>query len=285
MTARPDTWMPVYWGDYARDTGHLGALEHGAYLMLIKHYWCTGRPLPDDDNVLWRIACCSSKKQWLNLRLTIAQFFSVGNSVWSHNRIEDELNKAFKNIDRYSKLGRASADARSKARSTHVLTSPQRGGSPSSAASPSPSSDKKEADASARGREVGNRVLDIIGVGSDPRWFGHAGRVHFWLGNGADPELDIYPAIQAVMARRNGQGPPRSLNYFDGPIADAYAARTKPMPEGNPNGQSQQAGPRDREATSAAVAAMLDERDRKDLERRAGGDAPAVLPAVSGDHG
>jgi uncharacterized protein YdaU (DUF1376 family) len=92
--ARPDSWMPLYWGDYARDTAHLGAAMHGAYLMLIKHYWCSGGPLPDDDAVLWRVATCDSPAQWKKMRPTIAAFFHIEGGEWRHKRIEDELRKA-----------------------------------------------------------------------------------------------------------------------------------------------------------------------------------------------
>ena len=94
MSARADTWMPLYWGDYARDTGHLNAAGHGAYLMLIKHYWCSGAPLVDDDEELWRIACCDSKKEWLRLRPRIARFFCAENGILRHGRIDRELAKA-----------------------------------------------------------------------------------------------------------------------------------------------------------------------------------------------
>lgn len=97
--ARPDTWMPMFWGDYARDTGHLSATGHGAYLMLIKHYWCTGEPLPDDDRQLWRIACCDSPAAWKKLRPIIVEFFSIVDGVWRHKRVDEEIERAQANVD------------------------------------------------------------------------------------------------------------------------------------------------------------------------------------------
>jgi hypothetical protein len=79
---------------------------------------------------------------------------------------------------------------------------------------------------------VGDRVAEIAGLKGDPNWFGDYGRVEAWLTHGYDPERDIYPAVQRVMARSSGHRI-RSLRYFEQAIADQHKARTSPLPEGN----------------------------------------------------
>jgi hypothetical protein len=81
---------------------------------------------------------------------------------------------------------------------------------------------------------LGRRVMVAMGVEfGDPRWTGSLGRVSQWLADGFDPDLDILPTVEAVMAKRGGRGPPTTLNFFDRPIADAKARRVAPMPTGN----------------------------------------------------
>jgi uncharacterized protein YdaU (DUF1376 family) len=91
--------MPIYWGDYARDTAHLSNTQHGSYLLLIKHYWCTGGPLPDNDEQLWRIACCAGKSEWKRLRPALEKFFVVGDGLWRHKRIDAELAEAQRRVE------------------------------------------------------------------------------------------------------------------------------------------------------------------------------------------
>lgn len=97
--ARPDTWMPIYWGDYAKDTAHLSALEHGAYLMLIAHYWCKAGALPVDDGKLARIAKCTPA-EWAKVKETVLAFFEAGESIYRHKRIDHELAAAKSKYER-----------------------------------------------------------------------------------------------------------------------------------------------------------------------------------------
>lgn len=112
-------WMPLHIADYLADTGHLTATEHGAYLLLIMHYWQNGS-LPENERVIARIAKLSPE-QWEESRDMLAMLFGPG---WKHKRIDAELSKADEIIEKR----RSAAEARyakaktntSDANATHV---------------------------------------------------------------------------------------------------------------------------------------------------------------------
>lgn len=91
----PRPWMPFYVGDYLRDTGHLTAAEHGAYCLLLFHYWAAGS-LPNDDRRLASIAR-HTMDEWLTSKPTLQAFFFDG---WKHKRLEAELRRA---VDKMAK--------------------------------------------------------------------------------------------------------------------------------------------------------------------------------------
>lgn len=104
-------WMPLYVADYRADTAHLNAAQHGAYLLLIMHYWQTGS-LPTDDAPLARIACMTAV-EWRKSKAVIAAFFTP---EWKHKRIDAELARA---ADISSKR-RASAEQRHSKRDANA---------------------------------------------------------------------------------------------------------------------------------------------------------------------
>jgi len=81
--------MPLYIGDYLADTQHLTAAQHGAYLLLIMHYWQHGK-LPDSEAAIAGISRLN-RDQWRSNCSAIAGMFQPG---WKHKRIEEELKKA-----------------------------------------------------------------------------------------------------------------------------------------------------------------------------------------------
>lgn len=101
--------MPLYVADYLADTGHLSTPEHGAYLLLIMHYWQNGG-LPSEDAKLARI-CRMTAKEWSGCRDTLFDFFD---SRWSHARIDRELCSAREAYERRAKAGQKGGKASAK---------------------------------------------------------------------------------------------------------------------------------------------------------------------------
>jgi uncharacterized protein YdaU (DUF1376 family) len=119
-------WMPLYVGDYLGDTGHLTTAQHGAYLLLMMHYWRKGE-LPDDDRQLSKIAKLPLKT-WCEYRATLQDFFYDG---WKHKRIDAELAKMMRVSEKRAiagqKGGIGSALARMKLEnSAHSRSLPSR---------------------------------------------------------------------------------------------------------------------------------------------------------------
>lgn len=112
-------WMPLYVADYLADTGHLSTFEHGAYMLLIMHYWSKGS-LPDDNKRLASIAR-ASLEQWSDIRATLAEFFGDG---WKHERIDDELEKSAKAYERRATAGKAGGLAKAE-KSSNARAKPQ----------------------------------------------------------------------------------------------------------------------------------------------------------------
>ena len=86
--SKKDLWMPLYVGEYLADTGHLTTTQHGAYLLLLMHYW-RKRELPTDDKQLAAIAKLPLRI-WLDIKETIQAFFYDG---WRHKRVELEFQR------------------------------------------------------------------------------------------------------------------------------------------------------------------------------------------------
>jgi uncharacterized protein YdaU (DUF1376 family) len=112
-------WMPLYIGDYLKDTMHLSTVEHGAYLLLIMHYWQNGG-LPQEPIKLARIARMT-KKEWDEIAETLAEMFSDG---WRHKRIDGELSDAASKYERRAEAGRKGGMARQNVSNATDKTKP-----------------------------------------------------------------------------------------------------------------------------------------------------------------
>lgn len=84
-------------GDYARDTGHLSMVEHGAYSLLMDRYYATEQGIPDDQ--AHRVARARSRDEKAAVDTVLNEFFTLSDGVWLHGRIEAELGKALGRIE------------------------------------------------------------------------------------------------------------------------------------------------------------------------------------------
>ncbi len=154
-------WMPLYVADYRNDTVHLSAAEHGAYLLLIMHYWSAG-VLPDDDRQLARITAMTAA-EWRRARPVVQAFFQDG---WRHKRIEEEIAKAELKHLRRQEAGKHGGIAKANAKQNPSNAS---GNAPSNAlaSSSQPQSERKK-DSEPNGSDAGaSRDIraDLFGKG------------------------------------------------------------------------------------------------------------------------
>lgn len=78
-------------GDYSKHTGHLSLVEHGAYRMLLDHYYATENPLPNDIEKLCRICRATSKKECAAVQSVVTEFFTSEGGVLRHGRVDEEI--------------------------------------------------------------------------------------------------------------------------------------------------------------------------------------------------
>lgn len=78
-----------FMGDYTRDTAHLSLAEHGAYTLLLDHYYSTEQPLPADAAALYRICRAFEKAEQKAVIAVADAFFPVGDDGLRHNARAD----------------------------------------------------------------------------------------------------------------------------------------------------------------------------------------------------
>lgn len=116
-------WMPLYIGDYLADTMRLEGPEHGAYLLLIMHYWRNG-PLPNDQRTLAAIAR-TKRPAWAAMADSVTAFFRLGeDGKWHHKRIDKELGRIASVVDQKRAAGKASAARRALQREANEKATP-----------------------------------------------------------------------------------------------------------------------------------------------------------------
>lgn len=239
-----DTWMPFYVADYLRDTRHLSATEHGAYMLLIMQAWTQGGLLPLDPVRLARIAGLS-REEWSEMGEMVMEFFVRTDDGYRHNRVDRELARAKGMVEQRKAAGKASAAKRAQQREgndrsttvgTEDATDLQRNSRPSP--SPSPSSLRSDVDDD-DAREISAEVIpvdlpeltDMIARAAGIRHMepgpmsDRCKQVSEWIEYGASPD-EIMETVRTVSAQTDE--PIRSFRFFDPHIRKTVSRRENP---------------------------------------------------------
>ena len=84
-------YYPHHTGDYARDTGHLTLIEHGALRLLLDRYYATEDGIPADQ--VHRLARARSKEERAAVDAVLAEFFVLDSGRWRNKRCDMEIAK------------------------------------------------------------------------------------------------------------------------------------------------------------------------------------------------
>jgi uncharacterized protein YdaU (DUF1376 family) len=88
--AKIDIWMPIYIGDYLRDTQALTAEEHGVYFLLLMHYWQKKGEIGSDIKRLAMVA----RSDVETTKNILETFFILTKGQYKNKRADEELKNA-----------------------------------------------------------------------------------------------------------------------------------------------------------------------------------------------
>lgn len=232
--------MSLHIGDYKKDTGHLRAAQHGAYMLLIMHYWATGS-LPEDDAQLAAIACMTTV-EWRKCRPVIFRLFQP---EWRHKRIEQELAEARVKYERRAAAGRKGGTSGKRtgedSASSHDQAMPKHCLDNATALPKQPLSltltKIEERDGNARTRATplirpeAHQLSDecLRAIGENPAnppdvLSGLTYQAEVWLARGYDPAT----VVAAFVNTATNYPPLKPVSYFAKAIESACAARKEP---------------------------------------------------------
>jgi uncharacterized protein YdaU (DUF1376 family) len=204
--------LPIIW----RVLLILSTTEHGAYLLLIMHYWSKGGP-PESDEIAMRVTRLSAR-QWEKSAPILKSLFEPG---WQHKRIDAELAQVAAKSRSASANARKSHEAR---RRTGVDSHPT-------------VTDQNQThiqieDDDLRSDQAGveklvSAFLEAVGISEAPsNWSELPTRAAKWIEAGYPRRMIVTEARRVA----SGSPAPKPLLYFEKVFATAFARAEQPLP-------------------------------------------------------
>jgi|ETNmetMinimDraft_2_1059921.scaffolds.fasta_scaffold35816_2 uncharacterized protein YdaU (DUF1376 family) len=110
MASKIDIWMPVFIGDFHKETAEFTAEMTGAYILLCLYHWFKGPP-KDDDEVLARI-CKLSAERLQKIKEDLLFSFENVDGRWVNQKQLAEFKKWKKTRESRSNSARIAANAK-----------------------------------------------------------------------------------------------------------------------------------------------------------------------------
>lgn len=111
-------FFKLYIGDYQRDTAHLSMAEHGAFLLMLQHYYATEKPLPT-GRALYRILRAETDEERAAIDSVANQFWTLTDDGLMNARADEEITKSREQAETNRRIARAREDKRTAERSVH----------------------------------------------------------------------------------------------------------------------------------------------------------------------
>lgn len=111
-------FFKLYIGDYQRDTAHLSVTEHGAYLLMLQHYYATEKPLPI-GKALHRMLRAQDRAEREAIDAVAAAFWVATDGGLVNGRADEEIAKACSQADTNTRIAREREARRKAAREQH----------------------------------------------------------------------------------------------------------------------------------------------------------------------
>ena len=84
-------YFELHIGDYDKATAHLTACEDGIYGRLMRRYYDTESPLPDDLKAIQRFVRARARDEKAAVQTVLDEFFVLEADGWHHKRCDEEI--------------------------------------------------------------------------------------------------------------------------------------------------------------------------------------------------
>ena len=111
-------FFKLYIGDYQRDTAHLSITEHGAYVLMLQHYYATEKPLPT-GKALHRMLRAQDKAERDAIDSVAEQFWKSTDDGLVNERADVEISKACAQGETNARIAREREARRKVQRERH----------------------------------------------------------------------------------------------------------------------------------------------------------------------